>query len=371
MLSRSGGSIEALVDTTGTLNPVTIVDIGSQVSGKIKEIYVDFNSKVKAGQVIAQIDSAFFETQVNQSKANYSSSQASLEKSKVNLKNVEQKYKRSLELFGKNLISEEEMETAEAQYYNAKSDLQSAQAGLEQSKSRLESSQVDLSYTVIKSPIDGVVISRNINVGQTVAASFQAPVLFKIANSLSKMRVECSIDEADIGKVKEGQKARFTVDAYPEYGFSGLVKQVRYASQVVQNVVTYITIVEVDNLELKLLPGMTANISIIINEAKDVLLVPNTALRFTPPLSNEELQAFQAQRPTSTGRVWIEKLAGKLEIIVIRIGITDNNKTEVKEVIRGELKEGTEVIVKATTSKGEEIQGPRTNMMMQMQRMLR
>ena len=197
------GTIQALVDTTGTLNPVTTVDVGSQVSGKILEIFVDFNSPVKAGEVIAKIDQELFITRVNQDKANYQSAEASLEKSKVSLANTKKQMDRALELYKKDLLSDEEKEAVEASFYSAKSDLQSAQAGLARAKSQLDSSKVDLAYTIIKSPVDGVVINRAVNVGQTVAASYQAPLLFQIANDLSKMQVECSVDEADIGKVKE------------------------------------------------------------------------------------------------------------------------------------------------------------------------
>lgn len=379
------GDIEALVVTTGTLNPVTVVDVGSQVSGKISKIYVDFNSLVKKGQVIAEIDQSSFLTRLQQNKANYESAKARLEKAKVTLENTKKKYERALNLFEKNLISYEDKETAETQYFSAKADLQSAEAGLEQAKSQLETSKVDLDYTIIKSPIDGVVISRNINVGQTVAASFQAPVLFRIANDLSKMQVECSVDEADIGKVKEGQKAKFTVDAFPNESFSGIVSQVRYSPEIIQNVVTYTTIVEVNNPELKLRPGMTATASIVVGEAKNKLIVPNAALRFTP--SPEELQKifaeimeerrkqsgetgtqrtgketgslragsnmrnqfssmrYQAPRRRNFSQVWIETDDGKLRPVIIKTGVTDNTYTEVVQVLRGTLEEGQEVIV--------------------------
>jgi len=383
------GNIQALVITTGTLNPVTIVDVGSQVSGNILKINVDFNSLVKEGEVIAEINQEQFLTKVKQNEANYQSSRAALDKSRVSLDNAKKKYDRAKNLFEKELISFEEFETAEAQFYNAKADLQSAEARLEQTISQLDSSKVDLAYTIIKSPIEGIVINRRVNIGQTVAASFQAPVLFQIANDLSKMQVECSIDEADIGKVKEGQDVTFTVDAFPNDRFSGKVAQVRYSPEVVQNVVTYATIVEVDNLELKLRPGMTAMVSVVIGEAKNKLLVPNSALRFTPQLSPEEMreifenmrasmggarrpsqgdnqnrerptQGQMRQRPEAGGqyssmsgqgnqgsrmmqrpRVWIEDENGKLKMIFIRTGVTDNSYSE---VIGDNLKEGQEVI---------------------------
>lgn len=382
------GNIEALVVTTGSLNPVIIIDVGSQVSGKIDNIYVDFNSTVKRGQIIAELDQAQFMTRVKQNEANYQSSVASLEKTKVNFENVKKRLERASNLFDKNLISFEEKETLETQYYSANADIRTAEARLEQAKSQLDSSKVDLTYTIIKSPIDGIIIDRRVNIGQTVAASFQAPVLFQIANDLSKMQVECSVDEADIGSIKEGQKVRFTVDAFPDETFKGTVRQVRYSPEIVQNVVTYTTIVEVSNPEMKLRPGMTATVSIIADEVKNALRVPNAALRFNPPPEVwEEIMASMrqpmggrkggqtrgegsspqgTQRPGSGqqtsmmsmmggsghrgsrmrnfARLWTEDENGKLQMVSIRTGITDNTFTEIKEIVRGNLEEGQEVI---------------------------
>lgn len=382
------GNIEALVSTTGTVNPVTIVEVGSQVSGRIAKLYVDFNSKVMAGQLVAEIDPSQIETRIKQNEANHESAKASLEKEKVNLHNIEKKYQRALKLFEKELISFEEKENLEAQFKSAQADVRSAEARLLQSKSQLESAKVDLSYTKIISPIDGVVILRNVNVGQTVAASFQAPVLFKIANDLKKMQVECSIDEADIGKVKEGQEVKFTVDAFPEESFSGKVTQVRFSPEVVQNVVTYTTIVETDNSRLKLRPGMTATVSIVTGKATDVLIVPNSALRFNPPLTQEQMREIfvkmrqermagrqgngtstrsqgsssnrtgmaggfftgrqpgaQGQRPTGRranfGRIWTLDANQQLKMVFVRTGVTDDTNTEIK---RSNLKEGQLII---------------------------
>ena len=389
------GNIEALVITTGSLNPVTTVDVGSQVSGRINKLYVDFNSQVKEGQVIAELDQSQFITRVKQNEANYQSAEASLEKAKVTLDNTKKKYDRAMNLFEKDLISFEEKETIETQYYSAMADIQSSEARLEQAESQLDSSKVDLTYTIIKSPIDGLVINRRVNIGQTVAASFQAPVLFQIANDLSKMQVECSVDEADIGKVKEGQKVRFTVDAFPDENFTGKVSQVRYSPEIVQNVVTYTTIVEVNNPEMKLRPGMTATVSVVTGEAKNVLRVPNSSLRFNPSLSPEEMQELMAsmrqemrerrgdssrpegsrpggdahgqaaQRPGSGqqtsgmrgfsmqgarmrqfARVWIEDENGELKMVFVRTGVTDNSYTE---IVSGNLKEGQLVITGETS----------------------
>ncbi len=398
------GNVEALVVTTGTLNPVTIVDVGSQVSGKIKNLYVDFNSKVTTGQILVELDQELFQTRVQQNEANYNSSAAALEKSKVTLANTKKRHDRTKALSEKELVSFEEMEASEVAYFNAQADLKSAEARLEQAQSQLDTSKVDLTYTVIRSPIDGVVINRNINIGQTVAASLQAPVLFQIANDLTKMQVECSVDEADIGRVKEGQKVRFNVDAFPTDEFDGIVSQVRYSPVVQQNVVTYTTIVEVENPELKLMPGMTATISIITGEARNVLLIPNSALRFTPDLPAEEMRALfqemmggmggtregsreggqtsrpqsreggeggERQRPSgergnmtmgmggsgsmgSRGMqiptVWFEDENGKLKMAMLQTGVTDNTNTE---IVSGDLKEGQEIIIGQNTSSND------------------
>jgi HlyD family secretion protein len=398
------GSIEALVDTTGTLNAVTMVDVGAQVSGKIINIYVDFNSKVKAGQIIARIDPEQFQTRIKQSEANYRSAQSRRDNSRINLENSKKKHERAKNLFEKDLISIEDMDTAETNYYGAVSDLQTAEASLEQQQSALDSSKVDLSYTIIKSPIDGVVINRNINEGQTVASSLQAPVLFQIAKDLTQMQVECVVDEADIGRVAEGQAVRFTVDAYPNQNFRGTVKQVRYAPEVVSNVVTYTTIVEVSNPEMKLRPGMTATVAIVVGEARNKLLVPNTALRFTPDLSQEEMRALFQERagreggqpgqsarpggdrqrpqgqmgmpggmgggrggPQDRGRVWYEDENGNLRMLSFKIGVTDNVYSE---VVSGDLKEGLEVITGQAES-GSGSSSSRSNDAMRMMRFMR
>jgi len=395
------GDIEAVVTTSGTVNPITKVEVGSQVSGKIAKLYVDYNSQVKEGQVLGELDLLQFESRVKQSEANYSSSKASLEKAKVTLANLQRQYERALSLFEKDLISFEEKDLAEANYLGSKTDLQSAEARLQQAASQLDQSKLDLSYAIIRSPIDGIVISRNMNVGQTVQASFTAPKIFEIANDLSKMQVECDVDEADVGKIKEGQKVRFTVDAFPESTFNGTVKQVRFSPTVTQNVVTYTTIVNAENPELKLRPGMTATVSIISGEAKGVLRVPNGALRFTPTVPPEELakimkeagekmfakrqaeggpgqtQGSTSSRPpqgtqggaqtmvfsppggmpqgmSGTGgqrrkptTVWYLDENGKLAVTFIRAGVTDNSFTE---VLRGDLKEGQEIILGEQTA---------------------
>jgi HlyD family secretion protein len=289
------GDIEALVTTSGTINPVDLVDVGSQVSGKIVKLYADYNSQVKVGQIVAELDQELLKAKVDQNQSNYESALARLEQAKSTLDNAKRKNDRTLDLFQRNLVSFEEKETAEAAYIGAKVGIQTSQASVSQAKSQFDSSKVDLSYAIIRSPIDGTVITRNVNLGQTVAASFSAPVLFKIASDLSKMQVTCSVDEADIGKVQEGQKVRFTVDAFPGETFNGAIRQVRNSAQTVQNVVTYETIVTAGNPQGKLKPGMTATVSIITGEAKAAVKVPNAALRFTPNLPAEELKKIMEE----------------------------------------------------------------------------
>ncbi len=394
------GDIEALVVTSGTLNPIEIVDVGAQVSGKIEKLFADFNSPVTKGQVVAELDQEPLKMKIDQNEANYKSRMASLERSKVSLSQAEKGYERAKSLFAKALLSIEEIEASEAAYLGAKSDLISAEASLAQAKSTLDLSKVDLTYAVIRAPVDGVIITRKVNVGQTLQSNYAAPVLFQVATDLTKMKVECSVDESDIGKVKEGQKVRFTVEAYQNETFNGVVQQVRFSPETVQNVVTYTTIVNVENPEKKLLPGMTATVSIIVGEAKGVLRVSNAALRFTPNLSPEELakigqemrDRMMAQRQaqggqpgaaapggaapsaTSAGpagqggqvmfnrqgggegqagrarqqapRVWMMDKDGKLSMAFIRTGVSD---TSYSEILRSELKEGDVVITGTET----------------------
>jgi HlyD family secretion protein len=392
------GDIEALVTTSGTINPIDLVDVGAQVSGKIVKLYADYNSPVKTGQIVAEIDPEISKAKVDQNQANYESSLARLEQAKVTLDNTKKHYDRTLDLFQRNLVSFEDKETAESNYVAARVGLQTAQATVSQSKSQLDSSKVDLSYTIIRSPIDGTVITRNVNLGQTVASSFTAPVLFKVASDLTKMWVTCAVDEADIGKLKEGQKVRFTVDAFQGETFNGEVKQVRNSATTVQNVVTYETIVTAENPQGKLKPGMTATCQIITGQAKGVIKVPNSAMRYTPNLPPEELkkifeemraqrqgqagqtgqtgqtgqrpdgqqaqggqrggqraqtgemtpeqiQAFiqrQGQNRRGSGQVWALDETGKIKLIMVRTGVTDNTYSE---MTRGELKEGMKVIL--------------------------
>ncbi|MEW6159592.1 MAG: efflux RND transporter periplasmic adaptor subunit [Verrucomicrobiota bacterium] len=265
----SKGDVVQSVTANGQLTPVRNVQVGSQISGTIIEINVDFNSPVKQGEVIARIDPATYERALAQSEAELSNATAGLELAKLN-------HKRAVELHKNKLISESEFNQAEV-------DLLQAQAIVKIRQAAVERSKVDLDRTTILAPIDGVVISRNIEVGQTVAASFNTPTLFLIANDLSKMQIEAAVSEADVGGVEAGQRVNFTVDAFLNRQFNGTVKQVRYAPTTNQNVVTYTTVVDVNNADLKLRPGMTAGASIIIAERKGVLKIPNAAFRFKPP----------------------------------------------------------------------------------------
>jgi HlyD family secretion protein len=277
------GPITATVSSTGTVNPVTSVQVGSQVSGQIKELFVDFNSPVKQGQLIARIDPETFQYRVRQAEADLEAARASLGRAQVSLINAERDLKRSKELVSRNFVSPAELDRAQSTYDLAAAEVKTAQAVVQQRNAQLASARVDLSRTEIRAPVDGVVIKRTVDVGQTVAASLQAPELFVIAKDLRDMQVETSIDEADVGRIRVGQRATFSVDAFPGRPFAGEVKTVRKAAQNVQNVVTYIAIITANNDRGELLPGMTANVRITTDSRESVLKVPNSALRFRPP----------------------------------------------------------------------------------------
>jgi HlyD family secretion protein len=271
------------VSSTGTVNPVTSVQVGSQVSGQIKELFVDFNSPVKQGQLIARIDPETFQYRVRQAEADLEAARSAVGRAEVAVINAERDLKRSKELVARNFVSPAELDRAQSTYDLAAAELRTAKAVVQQRNAALASSRVDLSRTEIRAPVDGVVIKRTVDVGQTVAASLQAPELFVIAKDLRDMQVETSIDEADVGRIRVGQRATFTVDAFPGRPFAGEVKTVRKAALNVQNVVTYIAIISANNDRGELLPGMTANVRITTDSRESVLKVPNSALRFRPP----------------------------------------------------------------------------------------
>jgi len=307
----SRGDVESTVTATGIVQAITLVEVGSQVSGMISRIAVDFNSPVKQGQILAEIDRQTSEAKVAQSNANYLIALASLEKAKITLANLKAKYERSKSLAAANLVSPEELEAAEATYFSSQSDLENAKSSVARAKSALESSRLDLGYCIIRSPIDGIVISRNMEAGQTVQANYQAVKMFEIASDLSRMKVECDVDEADVGRIVEGQAARFTVDAFAESPFNGTVQQLRYSPTTSSNVVTYTAVIDADNPARLLRPGMTATVTIVTGEAKAALLVPAAALRFTPTLPQGE-----AARLAKAARDAGEKIPGARQVVI-------------------------------------------------------
>ena len=274
------GDLRATVTATGTVNAVTTVLVGTQVSGTIKEIFVDFNSPVKKGQLLAQIDPELSQTRVAQARANLQSAEAGVEKATAVLRDANRTFERNRTLWERNYIARSELDTSETSQQSATAQLSVAKAQVGQARAALQQEETNLQYTRILSPVDGVVISRNVDVGQTVAASFQTPTLFSIAQDLTRMQIETNVDEADIGRIRVGQMVQFTVDAYPDNLFPGRVAEVRNAPTTIQNVVTYTVVVKVANPELMLKPGMTANVSIITASEKNVLKVPNAAIRF-------------------------------------------------------------------------------------------
>lgn len=382
------GDIILRVSATGTLNALTTVQVGTQVSGIIAELYADYNSVVKKGDIIAKLDDTFLKAQVAEAEAN-------LYKANVTLKEAERNHKRARELFAQGFISEAELNQAEANYESSKANVKQMEATLERAKTNLQ-------YATIRAPIDGIVISRNVDKGQTVAASLQAPTLFTIAQDLKQMRLEASIDEADIGKIKENQIATFTVDSFPEERFMGRVSQIRLEPITVQNVVTYTVIIDVPNPELKLRPGMTANVSILIDRRHNVLRAPVSALQLKPdpknisPLarkeekknesSQQQAQLNQEQRrtfnPAGERRGFFPGMGGmnpeffrrmrertqseeatvytigpdkKLIPVKIKKGLSDGAFVE---VVSGDLKEGQEVVIGLSTFASSIQQGP-------------
>jgi HlyD family secretion protein len=300
------GDIRQVVDATGTINAVTTVQVGSQVSGTINKLFVDFNSHVKKGQVIAQIDPSLFEATVSQAqadlenaRANLAASHANTEKAKATAIQTKADYDRNLALTKEGVVSQQALDLAKANSDSAQAQVSAAvaqegqaRAQVAQKEAAVKVAQTNLNYTTIHAPIDGTVVARNVDVGQTVAASLQAPTLFTIAQDLTKMQVYAKTDESDVGQIRPGQRVSFKVDAYPRDTFSGKVSQVRMNSTVVQNVVTYDTIVDFDNPDLKLFPGMTAYVTIPVASATNVIKIPNGALRYKPDLPPNELSAL-------------------------------------------------------------------------------
>jgi len=294
------GDIVEVVPATGTLEAVTTVQVGTQVGGIIQELYADFNSIVKKGQIIARLDPTLLQTNIEQQRANVTRSEADLERLKVSLADAKQKLDRAKVLFDKQLLPRTELETAEVNVRSADAQIRSAEAGLTQARSQLNSAEVNLNHTVIKAPIDGIVISRAVEPGQTVNAGMSAPTLFVLAADLTKMQVNANIDESDVGRMRPGQAVTFRVDAYPNESFTGAVEQVRLQPTTVQNVVTYQTVIEVPNQQLKLKPGMTATVTIEVARKNGVLRVPAAATRFRP--SAEVFAALKQDVPQQAQR---------------------------------------------------------------------
>jgi len=416
------GPLTATVSATGTLNAVVTVQVGSQVSGQIKELFADFNSQVKRNQLVARIDPEKFQAAVSQARAQVDAAKAMVlnqralvEKTRADLANAQaalavakaqtakaqvavldsrRTLARNADLRKRGLIAQADEDTAQAAYDSAVAQaesakaqedaqasqirsaeaqlrvteamLQAAIANVVQQEAGLKQAQVDLDHTEIRAPVDGVVVSRTVDVGQTVAASLQAPTLFTIAQDLTQMQVDTNVDEADVGRLQVGQRATFTVDAFPGRTFAGAITQVRKAAQILQNVVTYDVVVSAENIDLKLLPGMTANIRVVTDQRESALRVPNAALRFRPPgvESDRPLPggtSAGAQGPgnrqspgsgaraasAQTGRVWILSADGKPALVRVQVGISDGQSTE---VVSDAIKEGQRVIIGAGSS---------------------
>ncbi|MGI5864269.1 MAG: efflux RND transporter periplasmic adaptor subunit [Myxococcales bacterium] len=357
------GRLAAWVTATGTISPRVTVQVGSQVSGRIQELFADFNSRVTKGQLIARIDPQLFETEVAQARANLVSAQAAVKGAEAQLADAKRQFQRSSSLAERKLVAQADADSALAAMESAEANLAANKAKLEQARAALERAQTNLAYTKIYSPIDGVVISRDVDVGQTVAASLQAPTLFTIAEDLRKMEVHTSVAESDVGRLAPGMKVEFTVDAFPGERFAGVVKEVRYSPTTVQNVVTYDAVVSVENPELKLRPGMTADVSFLVDEQDDVLMVPNAALRFRPPeeylakaraqleqggegaasdgKANAERRAERAASGRGKRPLWRLGPDGKPQAVRVEIGISDGRNTAVSGP---GLKEGDLVI---------------------------
>ena len=345
-------TIVQVVEASGTINPVTTVNIGSQVSGLIKEIYVDFNSQVKKGQLLAQIDTSLFEAQLQQATANIANAKANYQKILAIMENDKKTYNRYKNLYARNFIAKSEFDLAEATYFSDMAQLDAAKAQISQAEASFKTASANMRYTKIISPVDGTVVSRAVDVGQTVAASFQTPTLFMVAQDLTNMQIETSVSEADIGKVKVGQEVNYTLDGYQDRVFHGKVTQVRISPTTVQNVVTYTVIVDVDNEEGLLIPGMTANVSIITSKKENIMTVPNSALKFTP-ITKGTVQRYKEQG------IWVME-NNRPKRVNITAGVSDDVNTE---VISKDLK-GDEVVIVGILNqkKSNKARGPRPRM---------
>jgi len=398
------GDIDDVVEATGTINPIVTVLVGSQVSGSIAKLNADFNSYVHKGEVVALIDPALFEgallgakSDLENAKANLVAARANLAKLKAALVQTKADYERAEGLLKGGVQSQQQLDLAKANYDSANAAVDAAAANVTQAEAQVQQkdaavkvAQTNLDYTVIRSPIDGTVVARNVDLGQTVAASFSAPTVFTIAKDLKTMWVYTKTDESDVGNIKIGKSVTFKVDAFPKETFNGVVKQVRMNPTTVQSVVTYDTIIEFANPDLKLFPGMTAYVTIPVSRVQNVMKVPNTALRYKPPMAPEEVLAIYRQygidgseraqasadsaaaataqsgsqgvgaaqnQPrlpkTDTAVVWKRHADNTLEPVKVALGITDHAYTQVTSVLKGELKEGDELIIRSVLPKGQ------------------
>lgn len=351
------GSVVQAVEATGRLEAVNTVAVGTQVSGTIKALHADYNSQVRRGQVIAQLEPSLFQTQVEQGRATVQRLEAEVDSAKVAVEDTRIKLRRAQELSAQQLIPATDLEAAQAGARQAEASRKAAEAQLVQGRASLRNAEVNLGHATIRAPIDGVVISRSVDVGQTVAASMSAPTLFVLAQDLRQMQVNASVDEADIGRIRPGQAVEFRVDAYPDDTFTGVVRQVRLEPVVEQNVVSYVTVIDVPNPDLALKPGMTANVTIEIARADEVLRVPNAALRFRP--TAEVFTAVGRQAPASRAAgdravargagVWVLRDDGRIERVSVTAGIDDGIAT----AVAGEgLDEGARVVTSAAARAG-------------------
>ncbi len=397
------GEIDDVVEATGTINAVITVQVGSQVSGTIAKLNADFNSRVHKGDVVALIDPALFKGAVLQAiadlesaKGNLVAARANVAKAHAALVQTKADYDRTLALSKTGVLSQQQLDLVKANYESASAadgaaiaGVTQAQAQVSQKDAAVKVAQTNLNYTVIRSPIDGTVVARNVDIGQTVAASLQAPTIFTIAQDLKKMWVYAKTDESDVGNIKVGKAVSFKVDAFPKDIFHGIVSQVRMNPTTVQSVVTYDTIIEFDNPELKLFPGMTAYVTIPVATARNVLKLPNTALRYKPPMTTEEVLAIYKQHGIEAGQaavpsgseagaqaaaapqtpprgpkaetaiVWKLHPDNTMEPVKVSLGITDHAFTEIAKVLKGELNEGDDLIIRSVTPKTPTLNGIR------------
>ncbi len=349
------GNIQNTITATGTIEPVTSVSVGTQVSGIVSKLYVDYNSTVKRGQVIAELDKTNLESQLNSALANEQNAQANLQSAQATLNFQQSNYNRYQTLFNKGLVSANDYEQARLSYEQARETVASSRQQVASAKEEVKRSRTNLSYATITSPIDGVVLSRSVEEGQTVAASFSTPELFKIAKDLTDMRVIANVDEADIGNVKVGERVTFTVDAFPDDTFSGTVTQVRQEATTTNNVVTYKVVISAPNGDLKLKPGLTANVTIFTAERTGVLSVPSKALRFTP--TKETVGDKKIVDVNAKNKLWTLK-GNELRARKVSIGISDGSRTQILDGIG----EGTKVVseIKVMSPDDEEEQQERS-----------